>query len=195
MFDKSNSNQKHIGLKTMIALAIIALAAPLALSFGAVGCIMSYRGVESLLPKAVTVTVNSVAEAMGNKFEVYNALGREIANEDELVNPELTEKQKQSFLDNKAREYNLSAAIYLDAKGVAYVERTGTNADEVMLAAQALVARLQAFITDHYYTCTKEILAGLGQMYVEDERFAAHLDSHGPGTARLMADAIAVYCK
>ena len=118
MFDKSNSNQKHIGLKTMIALAIIALAAPLALSFGAVGRIMSYRGVESLLPKAVTVTVNSVAEAMGNKFEVYNALGREIANEDELVNPELTEKQKQSFLDNKAREYNLSAAIYLDAKGV-----------------------------------------------------------------------------
>ena len=60
---------------------------------------------------------------------------------------------------------------------------------------QAQVRKLQQFITDNYYTCTDEILAGLGQMYVEDERFAAHLDSHGPGTARLMADAIAVYCK
>lgn len=32
------------------------------------------------------------------------------------------------------------AKAYLDAKGVAYVERTGTNADEIMLAAQALVS-------------------------------------------------------
>ena len=31
--------------------------------------------------------------------------------------------------------------------------------------AQALVAKLQSFITDNYYTCTKQILFGLGQMY------------------------------
>ena len=37
--------------------------------------------------------------------------------------------------------------------------------------AQALVAKLQAHITANYYTCTDEILAGLGQMYVADERF------------------------
>ena len=33
-----------------------------------------------------------------------------------------------------------SAKAYLDAKGVKYVERTGTNVDEVMLAAEALVS-------------------------------------------------------
>jgi len=33
-----------------------------------------------------------------------------------------------------------NAKAYLDGKGVEYVERTGTNADEVMLAANALVA-------------------------------------------------------
>lgn len=33
-----------------------------------------------------------------------------------------------------------AAKAYLDSKGVAYVERTGTTTDEVMLAAQALVA-------------------------------------------------------
>lgn len=32
------------------------------------------------------------------------------------------------------------AKAYLDAKGVAYVERTGTTVDEVMLAAEALIA-------------------------------------------------------
>lgn len=32
--------------------------------------------------------------------------------------------------------------------------------------AQALVATLRSFITDHYYTCTPQILRGLGQMYI-----------------------------
>ena len=31
--------------------------------------------------------------------------------------------------------------------------------------AQALVAELQGFITNHYYTCTKEILQSLGQIH------------------------------
>ena len=43
--------------------------------------------------------------------------------------------------------------------------------------------------------CTDEILAGLGQMYVCDSRFQANLDKHGEGTAQLMSDAIAIYCK
>lgn len=49
----------------------------------------------------------------------------------------------------------------------------------------------QAFITKHYYPCTDEILAGLGQMYTADERFRENLDHFGPGTAQLMSDAIA----
>lgn len=59
---------------------------------------------------------------------------------------------------------------------------------------QALVARWQAHISENYYACTKEILAGLGQMYTADERFTRNIDRFGEGTARLMADAIAVYC-
>ena len=59
--------------------------------------------------------------------------------------------------------------------------------------AQALVAQLQAHITANYYTCTDEILAGLGQMYVCDERFKANIDKSGEGTAACMARAIEVY--
>ena len=60
--------------------------------------------------------------------------------------------------------------------------------------AQELVGKLQAHITDNYYTCINEILAGLGEMYVADERFKNNIDKYGEGTADFVAEAIAVFC-
>ncbi len=60
--------------------------------------------------------------------------------------------------------------------------------------AQALAAKLQQHITDHYYTCTREILRGLGQMYTADERFSRNIDqAGGKGAAAFAARAIAAY--
>ena len=70
---------------------------------------------------------------------------------------------------------------------------SGASADSA--EAQALVAKLQAHITANYYTCTDEILAGLGKMYVADERFKKNIDKYGDGTAEFAAEAIAVYCR
>ena len=61
--------------------------------------------------------------------------------------------------------------------------------------AQALVKAWQAYITDNYYTCTDEILAGLAEMYIADDRFSINIDRHAPGTATFMHDAIRVYCQ
>ena len=61
--------------------------------------------------------------------------------------------------------------------------------------AQALVAKLQTYITENYYTCTDEVLAGLGKMYVADERFKKNIDKYGEGTAEFTADATEVYCR
>lgn len=62
--------------------------------------------------------------------------------------------------------------------------------------AQTLVAKVQNFISDHYYTCTKQILFGLGQMYVADDRFRQNIDrAGGEGTAEFAAKAIEIYCK
>ena len=58
--------------------------------------------------------------------------------------------------------------------------------------AQALVAKLQNHITTNYYSCTDEILAGLGKMYVSDERFKKNIDKNGDGTAEFVAEAIAI---
>ena len=59
--------------------------------------------------------------------------------------------------------------------------------------AQALVAKLQAHITANYYTCTDEIIAGLGKMYVADERFKKNIDKYGEGTAEFAAEGIRIY--
>ena len=60
--------------------------------------------------------------------------------------------------------------------------------------AQALVKRLQDYITEHMYTCTKEILGGLGRMYAGGGDFTKNIDSFGgEGTAVFAARAIEVY--
>ena len=68
---------------------------------------------------------------------------------------------------------------------------SGASADSV--EAQALVAKLQTYITENYYTCTDEILAGLGKMYVADERFKKNIDKCGEGTAGFAAEGIRIY--
>ncbi|MBQ8539372.1 MAG: TipAS antibiotic-recognition domain-containing protein [Ruminococcus sp.] len=62
------------------------------------------------------------------------------------------------------------------------------------VTAQELVKTLQDYITENYYLCTNEILAGLGQMYVADERFTKNIDKHADGTAEFICQAIKVYC-
>ena len=61
-------------------------------------------------------------------------------------------------------------------------------------ATQRLVKMLQDYITENYYLCTNEILAGLGKMYVADERFKNNIDKHADGTATFISEAIEVYC-
>ena len=69
----------------------------------------------------------------------------------------------------------------------------GASADSA--EAQALVAKLQEHITANYYICTDEILAGLGKMYVADERFKKNIDKYGEGTAEFASESIAMFCE
>ena len=68
---------------------------------------------------------------------------------------------------------------------------SGASADSN--EAQALVTKLQTHITANYYTCTDEILAGLGKIYVADERFKKNIDKYGEGTAEFVAGAIDIF--
>lgn len=69
------------------------------------------------------------------------------------------------------------------------------DGDPASDAAQAQVKTLQDCISANYYTCTDEILFGLGQMYAADERFRANIDAAGgEGTAAFVQKAIIAYC-
>ena len=70
---------------------------------------------------------------------------------------------------------------------------SGVSADSD--EAQAIVVKLQDHITANYYTCTDEILAGLGKLYVCNERFKKNIDKYGEGTVEFLAGAIEVYCQ
>ena len=62
--------------------------------------------------------------------------------------------------------------------------------------AQALVKKLQDYITENFYTCTDEILNGLGKMYSGGGEFTKNIDSYGgEGTAEFAHQAIEIYCK
>lgn len=75
----------------------------------------------------------------------------------------------------------------------AVCKNSGTSTDSP--EAQTLVRKLQSHITANYYTCTDEILSGLGKMYVADERFKRNIDKYGDGTAEFVSNSIEAYLK
>ena len=76
-----------------------------------------------------------------------------------------------------------------------FAEYKNTGFTQNSPEVQTLVVKLKGYITQNYYTCTNEILAGLGQMYVCDERFKKNIDKYGDGTAEFASAAIEVYCR
>ena len=143
-----------------------------------------------------------------------SAMKGEIVNMNVFDNSEFEEKRneyakeaREKWGDTAAyKEYAEKTADYSEDKhkqvNSAMDERIAEFADckrngfaPESQKTQALVKKWQDFITENYYTCTKEILVGLGEMYVADERFQKNIDRHGDGTAQFMSDAIKVYCK
>ena len=100
------------------------------------------------------------------------------------------EQKTKNYTKEKWTEANDGLmAIFAE---LAICKTNGASADSV--EAQALVTKLQAHITANYYTCTDEIFAGLGKMYVADERFKKNINNYGEGTAEFASTAIETYC-
>ena len=101
---------------------------------------------------------------------------------------ELEQKTKSYTKEKWAEANDGLMAIFAE---FTMCKNSGASADSA--EAQALVAKLQAHITENYYTCTDEILAGLGKMYVADERFKKNIDKYGEGTTAFAAEGIRIY--
>ena len=102
----------------------------------------------------------------------------------------------EAYKESQQRNTDFSkAAALLDAvfEDFAELNRSGISPDDE--PAKVQVEKLQQCITDKFYTCTGEILAGLCQMYVADERFKTNIDKHGEGTAEYVSACIKSYCE
>ena len=98
------------------------------------------------------------------------------------------EQKTKNYTKEKCAEANDGLmAIFAE---FAASKDSGVSADSDDV--QALVANLQTHITANYYTCTDEILAGLGKMYIADARFKKNIDKYSEGTAEFVAEAIKV---
>ena len=99
------------------------------------------------------------------------------------------EKKTKNYTKEKWAEINDGLmAIFAE---FAECKKNGfaANSPEV----QSLVVKLWEYITQNYYNCTNEILAGLGQMYIADKRFKENIDKYGEGTAEFVSEAIATF--
>ncbi len=103
------------------------------------------------------------------------------------------EHQEKTKSYSKEKWQEATAGLEEIMEEFARCKDSGVNADSE--EALALAQKLQNHITEQYYTCTKEILAGLGKMYVADERFRNNIDKHGEGTAEFVSEAIGKYCE
>lgn len=70
------------------------------------------------------------------------------------------------------------------------------NTDPADAAAQKQVQKLLDYISQHYYTCSKEILASLGSSYAAGGSMTQNINAAGgEGTAEFASRAIRVYCR
>lgn len=123
------------------------------------------------------------------EFETYKAEVKEIWGKTEAYNEYI--KKTKGYSKNKFNA--IGEGVENIFKEFADCMNCGLSPDST--DAQALVEKLQGYITENFYTCTNEILISLGQMYVADERFKNNIDKHSDGTAEFISNAINYYCK
>lgn len=150
------------------------------------------------LDKLIELVSNAMKGETTMEFKPFDT------GELDAMREQYAEEAKARWGNTEAyRESARRAAKWTDADRARMEQRSNeifsgfaalVGADPADARVQILVERWKAFIGESYYDCTNEILAGLGQMYVADERFTKNLDRFGAGTAKLMSDAIAVYC-
>lgn len=99
--------------------------------------------------------------------------------------------------EKKTRNYDKKKWQQINEESKEILKAFADNKDKApdSKEVQALVSKWQNFITERFYKCTNEILSGLGEMYLADERFKKNIDKNGEGTAKFMSKAIKIYCK
>ncbi len=123
-----------------------------------------------------------------NEFEKYKAEAKE-----KWGNTDAYKEHSEKTKNYSGDKWN-SLASDMDDILEEFAVCMKNNREPDSAEAQDLIRGLQNHITENYYQCTNDILAGLGQMYVADERFKNNINKHADGTAQFISEAIKIYC-
>jgi len=126
------------------------------------------------------------------RFEVFGE------NDPEQYEPEVRQRwgDTEAYRQSRARTRAYTKQDWLEIKqeteaieaAFAAAAEAGEPADGDVATGVAERHRLQ--INDRFYDCSHEFHTGLADMYIADERFAAHYDEIRPGLAEYVHDAI-----
>lgn len=147
--------------------------------------------------KTIAMTEGRIIMTDKEKFEGFkqkmiddneNKYGKEIR---EKYGEDTVEKSNQKLKNMTEEQYkeltNLADKLAITLK-LAF--ETGDPASEL---AQEAVDLHRQWLSYYWSSYSKEAHVGLGQMYVDDERFTAYYDKDQPGTAKFLRDAILIY--
>lgn len=105
-----------------------------------------------------------------------------------------TKAYKESV--SKTSKYNKNDWQSINEAGDQILKEIAANMDKDPSSdeVQGLIKKWQDHITKNFYNCTNDILLGLGEMYVLDERFTQNIDKFGKGLSEFINEGIKYYC-
>ena len=143
---------------------------------------------EAVIVQAKEIRERGYMDMKKERFDVYS----EKAKAQWGDTPAWKEYEEKSEGRTAQRQRQLSDGLMEIFVRMGKVRHLGPESS----GAQALVKELQDYISAHYYTCTAQILRGLGQMYAAGGEFTENIDkAAGNGTAVFARDAIEVFVK
>lgn len=107
-----------------------------------------------------------------------------------------TDAYKEFEEKSQGRTKDQETAVSRDFMNLFAEIGTMKDMDPADEQVQLQVKKIQMYITEHFYDCTKEIFGSLGKMYGCGGEFTENIDKAGGiGTGEFAAKAIEIYCR
>ena len=160
-------------------------------NFDAQQALAEQRQLLSLKKQRLERLIAAIDDHVKGEINMHAFDNREFAQYREEVKEKWGHTQAYAEYQQKGKQDHNALTAGMDAIMAEFAACKQNGCAPASAEAQALVKKLQGYITENFYNCTDAILAGLGEMYVADDRFRANIDRHGDGTAEFIRQAIA----
>ena len=159
-------------------------------NFDAQQALAEQRQLLSLKKQRLERLIAAIDDHVKGEINMHAFDNREFAQYREEVKEKWGHTQAYAEYQQKGKQDYNALTAGMDAIMAEFAACRQNGYAPASAEAQALVKKLQGYITENFYNCTDAILAGLGEMYVADDRFRANIDRHGDGTAEFIRQAI-----